>query len=499
MERRLKRKRLYTEILPVLLFTLIGFFVMGYHPGYEDDGIYLSAIQSDMNPALYSHDAAFFKLQMQASAFDDATVEFVRLTHIPVSWSEMLGQLFTIFLILWACHSIAGKFFERAEVRWAGVAMVAAMLTLPVAGTALYIADQHLHPRNVATAFILMAVDRILAGKRWHAVPLLVAACAMHPIMGAFGFSFSFCLAVALMDPVHVWLKDMRSAFARGAAVAIPIGWLFESPNPAWRKALNTRHYFLLSGWHWYEWLGALAPLFLFWLLMRLAEKRGQTLLSRFAFAALIYGVFQQLVALAMLTPPSMIRLSSLQPMRYLQIIYCFLALFAGCMIAQFLLKGRVWRWAIFLLAANGAMLTAQEAEFPNCRHFEMPWTKPANPWLQAFAWIRKNTPENAYFALDPNYMAMPGEDYHSFRALAERSQLADANKDTAVVILVPQLAVEWNREVTAQSGWPDFKLADFERLKREFGVNWVLVSHPAPAGLDCRWHNPSLSVCRLP
>jgi len=200
-----------------------------------------------------------------------------------------------------------------------------------------------------------------------------------------------------------------------------------------------------------------------------------------------------------MLTPPSLIRLSALQPMRYLQIIYCFLVLFAGCMIAQFLLNGRVWRWAIFLLAANGAMLTAQEAEFPNCHHFEMPWTKPANPWLQAFAWIRQNTPENAYFALDPNYLAAPGEDYHSFRALAERSQLADAVKDTAVVILVPQLAPEWDREVTVQEGWRNFKIEDFERLKQQFGVGWVLVQYPTPGGLDCQWHNALLSVCKVP
>ena len=41
---------------------------------------------------------------------------------------------------------------------------------------------------------------------------------------------------------------------------------------------------------------------------------------------------------------------------------------------------------------------------------------------------------------MDPNYLAAPGEDYHSFRALAERSQLADAIKDTAVVTKVPEL-----------------------------------------------------------
>jgi hypothetical protein len=495
----LRKNRFVTEVLPVLLFTLLGFAIMGYHPGYEDDGIYLAAVQSDLHPALYPHDAAFFKLQMQASAFDSAAAEFVRVTHIPVAWTELLGQLLAIFLILWASHSIAKRFFERAEVRWAGVAMMAAMLTLPVAGTALYIADQHLHPRNLATAFILLAADRVLAGKRWYAVPLLVAAFVMHPIMGAFGFSFCFFLAVALMEPVHVWLRDMREAFARGAAVALPIGWLFEAPNSTWLKAVGTRDFLFLSRWKWYEWLGAVGALFLFWLLMLLAKKRGEILLSRFAFAVLIYGVFQQLVAIGMTTPPSLIRLLPLQPMRYLQLVYCFLALFAGCLLGQFVLRRRIWRWAIFLLVANGAMLSAQEAEFPGCPHFEMPWMKPANPWLQAFAWIRQNTPKDAYFALDPYYLAAPGEDYHNFRALAERSQMADGIKDTSVVTQIPQLAVEWNEELQAQSGWQDFKLADFERLKREFGVDWVLVSYPAPTGLACKWHDTEISVCLVP
>lgn len=494
----MRKNRFFTEVVPVLLFTLLGFAVMGYHPGYEDDGIYLSAVQSDLHPALYPHDAAFFKMQMQASAFDSATAEIVRVTHIPVAWTELLGQLFAIFLILWACHSIARRLFERAEVRWAGVAMMAAMLTLPVSGSALYIADQHLHPRNLATAFILLATDRILAGKRWHAVPLVAAAFLMHPMMAAFGSSFCFCLAVALMEPVHVWLRDVRESFARGAAALVPLGWVFDPASPAWRKALSTRKYYFLYRWTWYEWLGALGALFLFWLLMRLAQKRGQTLLSRFAFAVLVYGVFQQLVAIAMLTPPSLARLAPLQPMRYLQIVYCFLALFAGCLIGEYLLKGRVWRWAIFLLVANGAMLSAQEAQFPDCPHLEMPWTKPANPWLQAFAWVRQNTPTDAYFALDPYYLAAPGEDYHNFRALAERSQMADGIKDTAVVVLVPDLAPEWDREVTAEEGWKSFQSADFERLKEEFGVDWVLVRYPAPQGLDCKWHNRELSVCRI-
>jgi hypothetical protein len=82
---------------------------------------------------------------------------------------------------------------------------------------------------------------------------------------------------------------------------------------------------------------------------------------------------------------------------------------------------------------------------------------------------------------------------------LAERSQLADAVKDAAVVTQVPELGTVWERQVTAEEGWCNFKLADFERLEAMFGVDWVLVSYPQPAGLVCRWHNARLAVCQIP
>ena len=43
---------------------------MGYHPGIEDDSVYLSAVKSDLNPALYPHDAEFFRVQLEATLFD---------------------------------------------------------------------------------------------------------------------------------------------------------------------------------------------------------------------------------------------------------------------------------------------------------------------------------------------------------------------------------------------------------------------------------------------
>ncbi len=500
---RLKLKPLFSDLFPVLMFASLGFLVMGYHPGLEDDGVYLTAVKADLNPALYPHNAEFFRVQLQATVFDQWMAHFVHWTGIPLAWAELGWQLVSVFLIIWACDRIAKQIFvgqgfsgqgiSGRLARWAAMAMVAAMLTLPVAGTALNIADQHLHPRNLATALILIAVSRVLEGKRWQAAPLLVVAFVLHPIMAALGISFTVFLAVALLEPLpfRVWRDSL--------AAAVPLGWMFDPPSPSWREALATRGYFFLYHWAWYEWLGALAPLFLFWLLSRIAQKHGEARLARFALAVFAYGVFQQIVAMVMLTPARFERLAPLQPMRYLQLVYIFMALVAGGLIGRYFLKKNVWRWAIYLLIFNGSMFLVQWELIDDGTHFELPGMVSSNPWLQAFAWIKQNTPTDAYFALDPNYLSANREDFHSFRALAERSQLSDADKDAAVVTQVPSLGPEWHEQQAAQAGWPRFKLADFERLKTQFGVDWVLVAYPQPAGLGCKWHNDALTVCRVP
>jgi hypothetical protein len=512
----------YARSLLTLVFTLAGFAVMGYHPGLEDDGVYLAAVEARLDPALFPHNGDFFRLQMQATVFDGAVAGFVRATHLPLAWAELLLQFACLFAILFACQSIARRLFREPAAQWAGVALVAALFTLPVAGTALYLADQHLHPRNAAAALILLAVERILAQRRGQALVLLLAAVLVHPLMGVLGCSFCGFLTLALLDSVHARVHALhRRALALGArvlalrerpgdavrgkaAALIPLAWVLEPRNPAWLAALNTRLYCHLAQWTWYQWLGALAPLALFGILGRVAARRGEKMLARFALAVFACGLFQQALALALLTPARWARLMPLQPMRYLQLVYFSLALVAGGLLGRYWLQGRsiratAWRWAAFLLLANGTMLAAQLESFRGSPHLELPGMRAANPWLQAFAWIGANTPRDAYFALDPGYLRAPGEDYHGFRALARRSSLADETKDAGVATEVPGLAPEWARQVSAEQGWADFRLDDFERLKREFGVDWVLVAWPQPAGLACAWHNGALAVCRIP
>ena len=222
----MRLKRFFFESWPVLAFTALGFLVMGYHPGLEDDGIYLSAVKADLNPALFPHNADFFRLQMQATVFDTWMAGFVRLTGIPVAWAELFWQFASLFLILWASWKITEQLFNEKAAQWAAVAMVSAMLTLPVAGTALTIADQHLHPRNLATALILLAISRILVGKRWQALPLLGVAFLLHPIMAAMGISFCIFLWFAVSS------QELHAQ--PGALVAAaPLSWILDPPNPA--------------------------------------------------------------------------------------------------------------------------------------------------------------------------------------------------------------------------------------------------------------------------
>jgi hypothetical protein len=492
---RLQRKRVPLELSGVLLLTVLSFLVMGYHPGLEDDGIYLTAVKADLNPALYPYNADFFRLQLQATVFDRWMAAFVQGTRIPLAWAELFWQIFALFVILWAAKKIANRLFEADTARWGGVGLIAAMFTLPVSGTALYMADQHLHPRTLVTAAILLAINCILDGKRWPAALLLLVAFLLHPLMAIMGVSFCVFLAIARRDGS----RSRVDSWQEPALAIAPLGWVFAPAAPGWKQALDTRAYLYLYKWTWYEWLGAIGPLVFFWAVWRWSKNHGNHTLARFSLAAFCYGVFHQALAMVLLWPASLIRLTSFQPMRYLHLLYFLFMLAAGGLIGQYLLKRSAWRWAAFFLAINGCMFAWQRAEFASSQHLELPGRPPANEWLQAFAWVKANTPLNAYFALDPHYLEEPGEDYHSFLALAERSQLADAVKDAAVVTLVPELGPRWVRQVQAQEGWSKFTPADFERLKREFGVDWVVVYSDKTAGLDCRWHSRTLAVCHIP
>src|SRR5580698_9574570 len=174
----------------IALLTVAAFLVMGYHPGLEDDSFYLAAIKRNLNPALFPHDADFFRLQFQATIFDKLIALSVQLSHIPLSWAALFWQVAAIFFLLHGCWRIARRCFARPAAQWGAVTMIAALLTLPIPGIAMTIADQYLHPRTLATAAILAAIVAVIDRRLWLAGALLAVAFSIHAIMAAFGVSF---------------------------------------------------------------------------------------------------------------------------------------------------------------------------------------------------------------------------------------------------------------------------------------------------------------------
>ncbi len=492
---------------------------MGYHPGLEDDTFYLAAIKRNLNPVLFPHDADFFRLQFQATIFDKLIALSVRLTHLPLAWAVLLWQFVAIFFILHGCWRISRRCFAKPEAQWAATAMIAALLTLPVTGIAINLADQYLHPRALATAAILAAIVAVLDCRNndcrcndcrnhprplWLAGILLAVAFTVHAIMTVFGISFCAFLYWSLRAPEPRRPPSLPIA----AALLIPLGWMFEPASDAWRQAAATRGFYFLARWEWYEWLGVFAPLVLLFACRRFLRS-GRSLagpaLLPLVSALLYYGAFQTIVGLAVMFPQSFERVRPFEPMRYLHLLYLFFFLIAGGFLGSYVLGRRVYRWALLFLPLSAGMFYAQRQMYPASAHIEWPGATPKNEWLQAFSWIRQNTPVDARFAVDPHYGTLPGEDYHGFRALAERSVLADYEKDGGMACRVPRLAPRWLKEVTAQNGWRNFGPVDFQRLKKDFGVTWIVLSNSDQQysardanDMTCAYQNQEVKVCRL-
>jgi len=94
--------------------------------------------------------------------------------------------------------------------------------------------------------------------------------------------------------------------------------------------------------------------------------------------------------------------------------------------------------------------------------------------------------------------MELPGEDENGFRARAERSRLADLVKDKGACSMFPPLSVKWAEQIADQKNWKQLGKEDFERLRQKYGVSWVVVEQPGPAGMGCPYENSMVRVCRV-
>ena len=497
-------------------FTLATFIVQGYHPLAEDGGLYIAGVAFTLNPHLFPHYAQFVSEHLRFSLFAPLLAALIRVTHLPMRFVILLIDLASIAFTLAAARSLLRRILADERAQLAGVAMLGALWTLPVAGTSLLLMDPYVTARSLSTPLSLFAIAfaldpwqrrrRSLAG----CVAALALAAAFHPLMA--GYALGLVLVIRLLRAPH------RVGLLLALAVLTLVGTILlqahaRADSPAVVLASKSRYYWFLSQWHWYELCGLPGPFLVLLAQLRFNRSRLLTPGATLCIAAMIYGSFAVLLTLLFAQEGYHSHIvARLQPLRSFLMIYIVMVLLLGAGVQQLIesgfarLSGRRWQrcspWALSftILLAALTMYTWQRWQFPASAHIELPWRaqRSPNPWVRAFLWCRSNTPVDALFALDANYIATRGEDAETFRATAQRSALPDFSKDGGEASITPRLADTWEAGFKAQLDLSSLNARQLHSRLTPFGVTWLVLRSTSPAALDCPYDNGAIKVCKL-
>jgi hypothetical protein len=481
-----------------LLLTPVVMLVHGYHPFAGDAGIYLAGVRHILDPSLYPLNAQFATAFIRLSIFGWGLAGLFRVSHVSLEWLLFALFLLSIFLFLAACRELAVRLFPSEASRWGAMLLAAAWFTLPVAGTALTLMDPYVTARSFSTPVALFAVVACLDCAWLRTTLLLVLAAVLHPLMGAYAAGFVILLGLVGAGRVRFSLWLCVSVFA---GCGTPFAFARHAPvSAAYRQVvgLAPRSFLFLARWRWYEVLGVVLPLLLFaWALHKLGFSSR---IGSVCLACLLTGSTSLLISTLFVPVSGPYLFVPLQTLRGFHVIYSVGIVMCGGLlgasVAQFRAAGRVFEGVGFV-GMLCVMFFVQRVSWPGSNAIEWPGMIPANPYEQAFLWIREFTPRTAVFAFDPQMVYLPGEDEQGFRAIAERDQLAD-DKDGGVVAVVPRLADRWARQRNAEVRVDG--MSDEQRLGAlvPAGANWVLLAPDARTRFTCPFRNAAAQVCRM-
>ena len=499
--------------------TVLAIAIEGYHPYAEDGGIYLAGVKRLLDAGLYPHDTAFAMEPARWSAFAPMVAGLVRVMHVPLPWVVLGLHLVSVWATLFAVWMLAARCFVRGDesknaAAAGAVVLLACWLGLPVAGTALYVMDPYLTARSFATPAMLLALLGVLDATEWEEVSAQrrrgwvmwmsgLAICAMmHPPTALYAGIATVVLACLRARGREVRVGGTVAWCVMTMAAAACAQMFAPTESAAYVRAALTRTYWFLSEWRWYEVVGIAAPAAILgtvgWLLHGRAERDNRAMRAVARMTVIVAAIACAVALLFAREDAARHLVARMQQLRMFQVVYVVMILMLGKWLGERVLRRRVWKWAAAVIVLGGVMFGAARAEYAGSNHLELPWVAPRNAWGQGFEWVRANTPKDALFAMDADYIHAPGEDAQNFRAIAERSVLPDASKDGGEASIAPDLAALWARGVAAQDGLSG--ISDAERVARlqPLGVTWVVLEVGAKTRLECPYVNASVRVCRV-
>lgn len=493
----------------VTLLTLFALAVHGYHPYVEDGGLYITSIKHLLNPSLYPHRLEFVAGHPRFSLFAPSIAALVKITHLDLELVMLAIHFLSYWVTLFAGWHLAALCYPSRRARTGAVALLAAWLTLPIAGTSILLMDPYVTARSISTPCALLALLGVgvflrqptqgqIRGLALSCAALLIAAAA-HPLMAAYALGPVLILTCQLSEsrPIRLWGSLGLILLALLTACGVQQSGPPETAT--YLQAEMSRSYWFLANWTWYELVGLFAPLAILATAAfgTVSENRERRSLARMAILCSLTAV----AVLLLFGRPSSAshRVAWLQPLRILQIDYILMTLGLGAELGQRFLKSSWLRWMTVFASLAGIMIFAERQTFQGTAHFELPGSSPSNPWEEAFLWIRQNTPRAALFALDSDYIAKPMEDAQNFRAISERSALPDYTKDGGDAANNPKLSSTW---AAAQA--PQTRLSsksDTQRILelKPLGVDWMVLESNAKTSFPCAYANSAVKVCRMP
>ena len=483
--------------LRLLGLTAAALLIHGYHLGVEDAEIYVPAVKKFLHPQLYPFAPEFFLSHAHLSLFSPIVALTSKFSHLPIDWTIFAWYLASLFATLLSCWMLASACFSSPRAVWSSMLVITAVLTMPATNTGLLLVDPYLTARSISTPLTLFALGAILERRYvWASVAAALTA-TVHIQMVAY---LLFLIAV-------LWLGERRKALVRkpvpalaSAGAIFPIGFSAGPATGNYREALFSRDYFFLYNWHWYHWLGMLAPLAILAWFWKGGIRGTRPAFQRISFALIPFGVVSIAVAGVMASSDRFEMFARLQPLRSFHLItFVFILLFAG-VLGEYLGERRQWAIAALSLSLALGMFYVSRQTYPHSPQIEFPSATSSNPWIDTLLWVRRNTPTDAVFAVDSRYFEDDLADVHGFRAISERSALADYYKDGGVVSLFPSLAGEWKEMSNATYGLNHFTSGRFHILREEYPqVSWTLIHGPAPAGMSCPYQRRGYAVCQMP
>jgi hypothetical protein len=475
------------------LLTPAVLLVHGYHPLADDGAVYATGVKKLADPSLYQPDAVFALSPTHLSIFAHVLSALLRWGHVPLPALLLVCHVASIFLFLLGSWRVANRMFFTRKACWGAVLLTACCFTLPVAGTSLTIMDPYVTARSFSTPLSLFALAAVLDEKWTESILWLGFAALLHPLMAGYAAIAMFTLA--LVKRRKWWSVGLWAGLGWLLCAVIFLTTGHADPSVAYNRAALSRSYFFLSSWRWFEYPGLLMPL----LLLGIAgsQRRAPWPARALAAAATVLGGCALLVSLCFVHRSGSLLLARLQVLRAFQFVYIAGVLLAGGMLGR-LAQQHKRAIALLGLLLLGALITGQKLTYPESSHVEWPGLTPRNRWQQAFLWIRVNTPRDAVFALDNDYIEGAGEDAQGFRATAERSAVADWFKDGGIASNFRQAALPWweGSQATDQLN----SATDEQRLARlqPLGVSWIVLPALANTGFPCPFSNPRVRVCRL-